>query len=69
MKEDSKSSPTTTPKCYLENCRLGKLRTNPLDGGNSGIFYPLSPQINPPLALVKGESNTRGESQVILEGK
>jgi hypothetical protein len=55
--------------CYCKNCRLGKSRTNPLDGDNSGIIYPLSPQINPSLALVKEESNIRGESQVTLGGK
>jgi hypothetical protein len=35
---------------------------------HGGRVYPLSPQINPPLALVKEESNTRGESRVTLGG-
>jgi hypothetical protein len=41
--EDSKSSPTTMPKCYHTNCRLGKSRPNPQDGENYGNTYPLSP--------------------------
>jgi hypothetical protein len=56
------------PKCYHANCRLGKAQPNPLDVDNGGKFYPLSPQINPPLALVKKKSNTRGEYQVTLGG-
>jgi hypothetical protein len=48
------------------NCRLGKARSNPIDGDNGGRAYPLSPQINPPLALLKDKSNTRGKSQVTL---
>jgi len=51
---------------YCANCRLGKARPNPRDDDNGGRFYPLSPQINPPLALLKVKSNTRGESRVTL---
>jgi hypothetical protein len=68
MKEDSKSSPKMMQKCYRTNFRLGKSWPNPQDGDISGRVYPLSPQINPPLTLVKEESNTRGESQVNLGG-
>jgi hypothetical protein len=52
--------------CYHANCRLGKARPNPRDDDNGGRVYPLSPQINPPLALLKVKSNTRGESRVTL---
>jgi hypothetical protein len=62
MKEDSKSSLEMMKKCYHANCRLGKSRTNPQDDDNNGRVYPLSPLINPPLTLVKEESNTRGKA-------
>jgi hypothetical protein len=52
--------------CYRANYRLGKARPNPRDGDNGRRVYPLSPQINPPLTLVKEKSNTRGESRVTL---
>jgi hypothetical protein len=52
--------------CYHANCRLGKDRPNPRDDDNGGRVYPLSPQINPPLALLKVKSNTRGESRATL---
>jgi len=68
MKEDSKSSPKTMPKCYGTKCKLGKSHPNPRDGNNRGRVYPMSPHINPPLDLVKEKSNTRGEYQVTLEG-
>jgi hypothetical protein len=53
---------------YRTNCRLEKSRPNPEDGNNGGRVYTLSPQINPPLSLVKEESNIRGKSQVTLGG-
>jgi hypothetical protein len=59
---------TSVETCYRAKCRLGKAQPNPQDGDNSGRVYPLSPQINPPLTLVKEESNTRGQSQVTLRG-
>jgi hypothetical protein len=57
----------TIDLCYRANYRLGKAQPSPLDGDNCGRVYPLSPQINPPLTLVKEKSNTRGESRVTQE--
>jgi hypothetical protein len=68
MKEDSKSFPTTMPKCYHTNCRLGKARPDPQNGEKYGNTYPISPYIGTPLALVKDKSYKRGVSLVTLGG-
>jgi hypothetical protein len=50
-KEGSRSSPTTTPKCYCTSCRLGKARPKPQYDDIYENTYPLSPQIGIPVTL------------------